>query len=283
LKVKVLLFSLILFTGCFKRDDLENSTIYTTSYPLEYITNRLFGENSTVLSIYPPGTDNQNYKLTDKQIKEYSDGSLFIFNGLAPEKDYVADMLKHNKKMKIIDSTLSMEFENNQAELWLNPANFLMIAQNIRNGFEEYIDNHYLKEEILANYDDLKVEVSNLDAKIKMLAQSSSSKTIVVANDLFKFLEEKYGLIVYSLDEDTVNDKIKADVVSLIKSGMIEYVFVLNDTEKEMVNTTIEEGSADIIYLKSLGSISEEERNNKEDYISLMNYNIEKLREELFD
>ena len=43
----------IISTGCFKRDTLEDITIYTTTYPVEYITNYLYGEHSTIYSIYP--------------------------------------------------------------------------------------------------------------------------------------------------------------------------------------------------------------------------------------
>jgi len=35
---------LISTSGCLKRDNLENIDIYTTSYPIEYITNRLYGK-----------------------------------------------------------------------------------------------------------------------------------------------------------------------------------------------------------------------------------------------
>ena len=192
----LLITTSILTSGCLKRDNLENIEIYTTSYPIEYITNRLYGEHSTVKSIYPDGVIIDSYELTDKQIKDYSNSSLFIFNGLAPEKKYVAPMFEHNKKIKIIDTTLSMDYENYIEELWLNPSNFLMLAQNIKIGFNEYINNHYLKNDIDEKYEELKVEVSNLDAKIKLMVESSTNKTIVVSDDLFKFLEDKYGLTV---------------------------------------------------------------------------------------
>ena len=39
-------------SGCLKRDNLEDITIYTTVYPFEYITNQLYGEHSTIKSIF---------------------------------------------------------------------------------------------------------------------------------------------------------------------------------------------------------------------------------------
>ena len=63
---------MISLTGCFKMDDLEDIKIYTTSYPIEYITNYLYGEHSEIKSIYPDGTSIKKYTLNDLQIKEYS-------------------------------------------------------------------------------------------------------------------------------------------------------------------------------------------------------------------
>ena len=43
----------VITTGCFKRDDMEDISIITTVYPLEYVVNQLYGNNSVVNSIYP--------------------------------------------------------------------------------------------------------------------------------------------------------------------------------------------------------------------------------------
>ena len=281
----LLITTSILTSGCLKRDNLENIEIYTTSYPIEYITNRLYGEHSTVKSIYPDGVIIDSYELTDKQIKDYSNSSLFIFNGLAPEKKYVAPMFEHNKKIKIIDTTLSMDYENYIEELWLNPSNFLMLAQNIKIGFNEYINNHYLKNDIDEKYEELKVEVSNLDAKIKLMVESSTNKTIVVSDDLFKFLEDKYGLTVISLEEnDNLTDKTKADVINLINSGKISYIFTTQNKEiNNTVNEIKEQTNVELVELKTVTNLTEEERKNKDAYFTLMNYNLELLKQELYD
>ena len=75
-KIKYLGFILIAFilltTGCLKRDNLEGIEIVTTIYPLEFATNYLYGEHSIVNSIYPDGVDTSSYKLSQKQIKDYS-------------------------------------------------------------------------------------------------------------------------------------------------------------------------------------------------------------------
>jgi len=53
-----------LCTGCFKKDNLEGVEIVTTAYPYEYIANYLYGSHSLVTSIYPDGTDIDNFSVS---------------------------------------------------------------------------------------------------------------------------------------------------------------------------------------------------------------------------
>lgn len=286
-KFGMIVLSIILLstmTGCFKRDDLEGIEIYTTAYPIEYITDRLYGSHSTIKSIYPDGVDISKYNLTKKQMKDYSKSSLYIFNGLSKEKDYVIPMVNENKNIKIIDTSLSMEYNNEMEELWLDPSNFLMLAQNIRNGLKEYINNHYLKNEIEENYDQLRIDVSNLDAELKLISQSADNPTIVVSNDVFKFLE-KYGFTVISLEENSnLTEKTVADVKAMIKSGSVHYIFT---KENEEVNSTMaklqKQTAVQFLTFHSISNLTEIERNEKKDYLSLMNENLELLKNELYD
>lgn len=280
----LLLFALsINFTGCFKSDTMEDITIYTTIYPVEYITEKLYGEYSTVKSIYPDGIITSEYELTKKQVKDYSSADLFIFNGLNTEKDYVTKFFKYNKNIKIIDATSSMEITNRVEELWLNPSNLLMIAQNIKSGFNEYITNHYIKEAIEANYDELKIEISNLDANISLIKQNANNTTIIVSDDLFLFLE-KFGFNVVSLDSDTTTEKKINVAKQLLLNGECGYIFTPNNEEyTDIVKNLVKETHAEVKELHTLSNISEEERNNKKDYLSIMNENIEAIKNEVYN
>lgn len=287
MKKRILLSLLCIITltlsGCLKRDQLEDIDIYTSVYPLEYITNYLYGEHSTIYSIYPDGININDYKLTNKQIEDYSEAGIYIFNGLGKDKDYVQPMFNYNKKLKIIDASMTMEYDNGVSELWLNPSNFLMLAQNIRDGLQEYISNHYLQQNIEENYEKLKVEVSKLDANVRLMAESSNSKTIVVANNTLKFLE-KYGITVISISEESANDKTIATVNNLISNGTIEHIFILNnDSENEYVKNLTENTNVVSTKLHSLDNITTEERNAKKDYISIMYENLELIKDELYD
>ncbi len=271
-------------TGCLnlKSDSMEDITIYTTVYPTEYITSRLYGDNSKIHSIYPDGVIPSKYELTSKQIKDYSKADLFIFNGLADEKNYVSKFFKHNRNIMIIDSTSSMEIDYRTEELWLNPSNLLMIAQNIKNGLNEYITNKYLKDSIESNYNELKLELSNLDADLSVVANNAFDKNIIVTDDLFSFLS-KYGFNVISLDSDTATEKTIATASKLIKDGTVKTVFAPSEEElNEAVKKIVETNSIEVSYLHTLSNITTDERKNKEDFLSIMKKNIELIKKELY-
>ena len=57
-------------TGCsLTKDSLEDATIYTTVYPIRYLTEFLYSDYATIESIYPNGADIPSYELTEKQLK----------------------------------------------------------------------------------------------------------------------------------------------------------------------------------------------------------------------
>lgn len=270
-------------TGCFKKDNLENITIYTTAYPIEFITNSLYGEHSNIKSIYPDGTNIKKYELNDKQIKDYSKGDMFIFNGTSHEETYVSKFFKNNKNLMIIDASQSIEYTYTDEELWLDPSNFLMISRNIKAGLTEYITSHYLKEEINKNYENLKLKISNIDANLKIIYDNATHKTIVTDNNALKFLE-KYGFTIISLQDDKgISEKNLSDTKKLIKNKTIKYIFTLSGTD---VNSTVADlaknTNVELLEINNLSNLTDKQRSEKEDYFSLLNENIEMLKKELY-
>ena len=83
-------------SGCFKRDNMEDITIYTTIYPLNYITDYLYGDNAKRYSVYPSGVDVTTYELTNKQIEDYSNNDLFVFNSLDRDRAKILSHIYNN-------------------------------------------------------------------------------------------------------------------------------------------------------------------------------------------
>ena len=222
----LILIMVLLVSGCFENKSMEDITIYTTTYPIEYVVTRLYGDHSTIKSIYPNGVDVNDYEVTNILLDEYSNTDMFIFNGLSYEKNYVKTMMKENKDLKIIDVTSDLSYNYYTEELWLDPNNLLTIANNLKKGFKEYNVSSYLIKEIDDNYEKLKIDLTSMDAKYRNVA-SNSNNTIVVSSNMFLFLK-KYGINVISLEEtDELTQKDINTVKSLIDSNQLKYIYIL--------------------------------------------------------
>lgn len=292
MKKLIILLSIIALSGCYKKDTMENITIYTTTYPVTYITERLYGEYSKINSIYPNGVNillvgeesNDLYTLTDKQLSDYSKGDLFIFNSLLYEGNYVNEMFNNNSNLKIINATdhLSIDDFNGVEEIWLDPFRLLTVARNIKNGFDEYIENYYIKQDIENNFLSLKEDLDKLGSKLSEVTKNATNKNIVVQGDVFNFLsKDKYGLNVYSLEND--NPKTISDVKTMIENGDIKYIYLKQyDEVNSIVSELIKDTDVEIIKLHMLVNLTENEFSNKKDYFSIMNENIDLLKKGLY-
>ena len=278
-KFKYLLLGLVLcLTGCFNNDSMDNIKITTTVYPFEYVVNALYGEHSKIYSIYPKDTEINDFNITNILLDQYTNTDLYIFNGLTNEKNYIEKIQKNNKKLKIIDVTSNIDYNYSIEELWLDPNNLLTIANNIKKGFNEYVKSTYLKNEINDNYEQLKIELTNLDGKYYSTVKKASTNTIVVSDDAFKFLE-KYGLEVISIDMDTAKDK----DIELAKKALEDnnYLFIkYKEEENENIKKVIDKKTKKIeLYtLTNLNDVKIE----KNDYMILLNQNLENIKQVIY-
>lgn len=280
LKIFFIFIILLCLSGCFKENSMEDINILTSAYPIEYVVNYLYGTHSTINSIYPKDDDINTFKVTNALLDQYIDNELFIFNGLTDEKKSLKYINKKNKDLKIIDVTSNMNYEYKKEELWLDPNNLLTIANNIRKGFKEYINSKYLTNEIDENYNNLKINLTSLDGTYFSTVKNASNTTIIVNDDCFKVLE-KYGITVISIDPDTASNKTIEEAKDLIKSGTCNYLFIKykdNDDNIDSFTTETNAKKLELYAFNNLNGVNTE----KNDYITLMNQNLENLKLELY-
>ena len=208
---------------------------------------------------------------------------LFVYNGLLEkERDLAVDLLAMNPNLKIIDTAYVLETDYSPEELWLNPSSLLMMSQNVRTALEEYISSTYLIKEVDTAYDDLKIELSEIDAEYRLAVESSEHRTIVVADSALKYLE-KFGLNVICIDTDA-SQKTMADAENYIIDGEISYIITFKDLEDNENVAAILEAYPNLnkLELHKLDNISDEERSNKDNYNSIMRGNLELIKKELY-
>ena len=282
LTLLLIIFASTLTTGC-GTDEMDGIEIIVTNYANEYIVNRLYGDHSKISSIYPDDVDTSTYKLSAKQKKEYATKDIFIYNGsIETERNLAIDLLDINSNLKIIDTSYVLETDYAPEELWLNPASLLMMSQNVKNGLEEYISSTYLKKEINEKYKSFKIDISTLDVDYRDSVQETNNKNIVVADSTLNYLE-KFGLKVYCIDADA-SDKTIADVEELIRNKEVSYILTFKNTEMNSIAKDMLQkfNVVKTIELHKLNILTDKERDNKEDYLTIMQNNLTLLNQELY-
>lgn len=330
-KIVLLILSILCLTGCslFKSDALQGVDVYTTTYPVNYLIDYLYGDNAKIYSIYPSGVNFKEYELSEKKLNEFAKSSLFVFNSQDIDRNYAVSMLNKNKNLRLIDTSLGMTYNYSIEELWLNPYNYLMMGKNIKTSLNEYIEDPYLKKEINEKYELLQYELSKLDATYKEALTNAKYKTIVTDNELFKFLE-KYNIEVITLEEDiktinikegdnlsdiskeynvsisdilTYNNKLNENinngetikipiktidsssvnkVKKLISENQIKYIFSNNTESNSTISSLIKDNKLELITVNSMYSIDGNITNTNDNYLTIMNDNLELLKKELY-
>lgn len=273
-----MLIPLMFLTGCnLKKDNLESATIYTTIYPIKYLTEFLYKDYATIESIYPSGADVVSYELTSKQIKKYAKADLFIYNGLSNEKTITKNLINKNKNLLIIDVSNGLSYTYGVKELWMSPNNYLMLAKNIKDYLKEYLDSKIIVNYVDQKYEDLAEILSLKDAELRSIGKEAKEKgtnTIVVSDNVFKFLEN-YDFHVVSLDEETLTEGTLNSIRNNFKKENYNTILVLDNNYTDNINSIIKDYKAKAIDVKSMINVDSD---NTDDYLTVMQDLIDNIR-----
>ncbi len=272
----------LILTGCdLKQSNLDNAVVYTTVYPVSYIMEYLYDDNSVVTSIYPNGADINNYNLTTKQVNDYAKGDLFVYMGIGHEKEIAKSLINKNNKLQIIDATYGLSYKEDIRELWLAPNNFLMLVKNIKETLIDYIDNKIKEDIITEKYEKLYEEVSWIDAELRNIAKDSEDTILVVSNNIFKYLEN-YGFNVLSLEDivSSGSESALADLKNKFKSSKYTTIIKLKSEENsELIDELVNNYKAKIVEIDDIVTNNDLSR----DYVTIQYENVTAIRNILLD
>ena len=278
-KILLIVTTILLLTGCnLKKDNLENSTIYTTIYPIKYLTEFMYKDYANIESIYPAGADVTNYSLTEKQIEKYAKADLFIYNGLSNEKNITKNLINKNRNLLIIDVSNGLSYTYGVKELWMSPNNYLMLAKNIKDYLKEYLQSSIITENVDEKYNELAEMLSTKDADLREIgkkAMENGTNTLVVSDNVFKFLES-YGFNIVSLDEETLTESSLNSIKSSFMKKTYKNILVLDNNYTDNIKNIINDSKAKAIDVKSM--MNTDANNNTEDYLTVMQDLIDNIR-----
>ncbi|MDF1507084.1 zinc ABC transporter substrate-binding protein [Robertmurraya sp. DFI.2.37] len=167
--------------------------------------------------------------------------------------------------------------------IWLDPTRAVKLAENIKIALielnpdaQEYFENNFVA---------LADELTTLDQQFKDLVESKNNPEILVSHAAYGYWEERYGIKQIAVSGLTpANEPSQRElkkIAELAQEKQLKYILFEQNVTSKIAEIVKNEIGATPLYLYTMESISEDERNNGEDYFSLMNKNLSTLEQAL--
>ena len=309
MKIKLFLVSvlaLFLVSGC----EEKNPSIATTVYPVQYLVERIGGDDVTVSNI----TENTmiqraQIKSSFQDILKDSD-ALFYIGGLEPYMDLYVDDIRDTGVDMVDLATKSAiykferytsttidgitagtegpyyegeEFANLDTYdadpmLWMDPVAMTSMASDIR----DYLVQKYpqYKDIFDENYDAL----ARLEADFQAIPDGKMNISFVSMTPSFGNWQKSYGIKVYPVTLSKYGALPTSDQLAAmkkrIKSDHVRYIAIeqnLSEDMEKLQQQLIDELALIPVNLNNLSSISSEDKKASKDYLTIMYDNLKAL------
>jgi zinc transport system substrate-binding protein len=302
--VLILLLAVLPLSSC-KGDDGDNDglSIVCTVFPYYDMCKNIVGSAGEVTLLNKGGTDLHSYEPTMNDIKIISKCDIFVYGG-GYSDSWVEETVKvsGNKSLKMIrllDYVTNYveghdhvhhpgEDHNHSADevdehIWLSLKNASKICEVVYNTVLEVdSDNNSV---YLQNYSDYTGKISELDNKFQKMVEANAITPLLFADRFpFRYFVEDYNIVYFaafpgcSSETLATFDKM-AELISTVNMLGLEYIFVIEGSNKDIAEAISDQTGAKILQLNSCQSVSEKDVDNGISYLSVMEYNYSVLSE----
>ncbi|MDF9824126.1 zinc transport system substrate-binding protein [Breznakia sp. PF5-3] len=308
--VLVLLCTTFLISGC----NNKKVEICTTSYPIEYLFQRIgepYIETCNISSdvtiqvaslkkSYKEDLENSNalfyisgmepyFEIYSKDIREVGTNYVDLMNyGYYYDFQRVIISTNNGTETQEMTSYYDGDVFNNintytkDPFVWMDPLTMLSTAEVVR----DYLISEYPEHEakFIENYEELEIDLTNLDAQYQVLKDSNMDIAFVSMTPSFGNWQNAFGIRVYPVILSKYGALPNERQLEIIKQkirddGVLYIAHEQNLTPKieELYNELVAELGLIPIELSNLSSLSEKEANNNQDYLTIMYENFKVL------
>jgi zinc transport system substrate-binding protein len=288
-------------------------SVVCTNFPEYDFARQITGDDAEVTMLLKPGAESHTYEPTPEDIIRIQDSDLFIYVG-GDSDEWVADVLSSMdqselKVFRLMDQVNTVEeetvegmepeeeeeaegeegAEGEEAEMdehvWTSPANAITIVRKMAGALEALDPEN--KETYSSNAEAYIDELEKLDDQFKDVVDNAKRKEIIVADRFpFRYFCDEYGLTYYAAFPGCSTDtqpsaKTVAFLTDKVKEDHIPVVFHIELSNEEMADSIAESTGAKSELLNAVHNVSDEDFKAGATYVSLMQHNVEALREAL--
>ena len=297
----------LLFAACGntnkEADKKEDLTIVTTFYPIYDFTKEIVGDEGNVKLLIPAGTEPHDFEPSAKERAEISDADVFVYN--SSDMEFFVDSLKDSvdskqtlmiEAAKGIDRLESQEADEHEESeeghdhaheydphVWLDPVLAIKEVRTIAGELgEKYPDK---KEIFTKNADAYIKKLEALDQKYSEELKNATNRTFVTQHAAFAYLANQYNLEQVAIsgvspDQEPTPSRL-AELKEFVKKNNIKVTYFEENASSKVAETLSNETGVKLEVLNPLESLTNEQIKAGENYISVMEKNLEALKESI--
>jgi zinc transport system substrate-binding protein len=276
----------LLVAGCVSAADSEGGrpTVVAGFYPLAELGRRVGGQRVEVTDITPPGVEPHDLELTAGQVAaiQSADLVLYLGEGFQPAVEAAVGEARGRALdlLEGLDVLPSLEETGIDEHVWLDPVLMMEMTDRVARVLGEVDPQGRTTFE--ANAGRFRADLAALDEAYREGLADCERRTIVVSHSAFQYPAERYGLsqeAIAGFSPEAEPDPARlAELADLVRREGVTVVFTEELVSPEIAETLARETGVQTDVLSPLEGLSEEQIAAGEDYLSVMEENLAKLR-----
>lgn len=192
---------------------------------------------------------------------------------------------EHGHDMEEADHDHETEYDEH---VWLSLRNAKIVCEAIKNALCE-LDEAY-SSAYEQNFSDYSEKLQKLDAEYTETAEQASAPVLLFGDRFpFRYLADDYGLSYYAAFSGcSAETEASFETITFLAEKADELhlpaVLAIDGSDQKIARTiagNTRTGDQEVLVLDSMQSVSEQDRKNGEDYLSIMNRNLGVLKKAL--
>jgi len=256
-------------------------TVVVSTFSLYEAACAVAGDTLHIRSIVPLGSDAHLFSPNPTHVADISKSQLFIYNGKGFET--WVEPLKNTlpKTMSVMDMSTHVTLLQNDPHYWLDIDNMIKITQTLDGQFSKLSPAN--TELFHKNATAYIIQLEKLKADYATGLHECKNRTLITNHDAFGYLAhanklENISVIGLSSDEQP-SAKTISKIVELVQKHKIKTIFFEELISDNVAQTIAKETGAKAQPLQPLENISEDELKLHQNYLTIMENNLKKLRE----
>jgi zinc transport system substrate-binding protein len=268
----------------------DSVSVVASFYPLEEAASQVGGDLVTVENLTPPGVEPHDLELAPDDIETIATADVVIYlgGGFQPA---VEDALAETEDAVTVDALAAVDTEPappGEAEegltvdphLWLDPARFEQVVRAVAAGLSDADPANGATYR--SNAEAYVAELAALDEEFRTGLSDCERTTVVTSHEAFGYLADAYGLTEVAITglspEAEPDAKRLAELLDLVEEQGVTTIFAEELVSPDVAETLADEAGVTVDVLDPIESLTDEQVEAGEDYVSVMRENLDRLR-----